>query len=555
MPDAIDTAIIFRRTGKGDQEFKERAPTRRWLTLVMVDGRSSVADIEGRAEAIPTLMQELSALERDGCIFAVGRAGGGAAVSEVVSADQVESIDLDFAEEPAPAPSPAATPQQPAKPAAPAPRRAETISAAPERVAPQPRPAPVQAREGAGGASVGKLLRRAVLLLVVVAGLGIGALFVIPLDRYAPEIERIASNELGQPVSVRSVRLVPAPLPALELSGVSIGKTAEISAAKVLAMPTAGSWFSAQKQISRVELDGVTLTREALPLVAHLAKAKGSGLFRHVSVLALKLDLDKTEVGPFQAELEVGEGGGLAGGRLRAGKGAIDASIVVDRGSLRFDISAGAWETPGETPLKFNTVQATAVLGPTALAVGNFEARLLEGKAKGSAELSWESGWVLDTTLKIEGMALPEVLAVFSPEARWEGRLNGDLRLQARNAQFGDLLQSPGYEFAFRVEKAVMKGADVERALTEPRTPSRGGETRLDALSGVLTPNAGVYQYRQLRASSGLLDGGGSVDVGPDGAVRGRMGAVIRPKASLGQLPLYVGGSVREPVLSGSPLN
>src|SRR5258708_25909335 len=58
--------------------------------------------------------------------------------------------------------------------------------------------------------------------------------FLLPLDHFIPEIERIASEQLKAPVKVNSLSMSFLPLPHLTVKGIAVGKKPFLEVQKVI---------------------------------------------------------------------------------------------------------------------------------------------------------------------------------------------------------------------------------------------------------------------------------------------------------------------------------
>jgi hypothetical protein len=146
-----------------------------------------------------------------------------------------------------------------------------------------------------------------------------------------------------------------------------------------------------------------------------------------------------------------------------------------------------------------------------------------------------------------------EVAALTAPSKPLSGLLDASTSISARAATTAGLAEALQTATSFTVRNAVLNGVDLARAVKTVGM-NRGGETRLDTLSGQITSQGRAAQLKDLVASSGALTANGRVDVSPAKALSGRLDVALVGDSKLGKLlggavgiPLTVGGTVAEP--------
>src|SRR4051794_13267933 len=97
------------------------------------------------------------------------------------------------------------------------------------------------------------LLKRIAIIVGVVLLLLIALPFFIPTGTYLKQIEQIASEKLGQPVTIESLHIAFLPTPRANVGNLRIGANDEVIVEDVAILPELGSLFSDVKVISSVE--------------------------------------------------------------------------------------------------------------------------------------------------------------------------------------------------------------------------------------------------------------------------------------------------------------
>jgi hypothetical protein len=134
--------------------------------------------------------------------------------------------------------------------------------------------------------------------------------------------------------------------------------------------------------------------------------------------------------------------------------------------------------------------------------------------------------------------------------AALSGRLEASTHFEARSPDWAGLAAGLQSDSRFVVHQAVVHGIDLARAVRTVGL-SRGGETRLDTLSGQVRTQDRTVDLRNLVASSGALSAAGQVLITSDRQLQGRidvhLGAKMMGKAV--GVPLVVEGTLDKPQL------
>src|SRR3954469_4633799 len=99
-------------------------------------------------------------------------------------------------------------------------------------------------------------MRKIVLVLVLLlAGAAIAVPFLVPIDSFIPQISSIASQKLGQPVSISDLKLHVLPTPRAVAYGITVGKRRQLRIAELEVVPALSTVFSAPWTIRLVRAE------------------------------------------------------------------------------------------------------------------------------------------------------------------------------------------------------------------------------------------------------------------------------------------------------------
>lgn len=141
-----------------------------------------------------------------------------------------------------------------------------------------------------------------------------------------------------------------------------------------------------------------------------------------------------------------------------------------------------------------------------------------------------------------------EVSTLTAPSRPLTGRLEAHTTLRAQFQEIGGLADALQSQTRFTVHNAVVQGIDLAEAVKSVGL-SRGGETRLDTLAGIVATQGRAVQLTNLVASSGALSATGNVAMAPNRSLTGRVTVDLASSAAGGAIgvPLAVGGTLDEP--------
>ncbi|MDH4095946.1 MAG: AsmA-like C-terminal region-containing protein [Betaproteobacteria bacterium] len=371
------------------------------------------------------------------------------------------------------------------------------------------------------------------LLLVFSLILGAGAANLVPLD--ASEYERAASTATGLPVKVRAARLRVLTGVEIVLERVTVGDV--LKAAEVRMVPELGALLGTQKAYSSVTLVNAELKQSALG--GALLSGMQQGPLRVARVVTSGLKLDGPVALPaFDIEASMGAGGRasivkLSGERLNG--------LITPRDKVvGFDVTMATFTLPFAPKLTIVEFGMKGSADAEGMTVASFDGRLLEGTVVGSARVQWGQSW--DLQGQIQGRTMNA--AVFAPQLVAEGRFDGRGRFTMAGAELAKLLESLRLDGTFTVTKGALGAFDLSRAL-QASSAQASGRTPFTELQGSASYAGGTLALRELRLSSGLLRGAGTLDVDPKGALSGRVNAELRNLRGT----YYIGGTLNDPQL------
>ena len=401
----------------------------------------------------------------------------------------------------------------------------------------------------------------------------------VSTDDFKLRLVTEATAALGVPVALGGISVDVWPVPAVALNQINLQTTPAITVGRLEARPqwrpllqgqlVVATLIIRQAVLPQAGLDAVLAARQARradlsPALPLLSKQK---LLTHVSIgseakntpnLALKTALTTQNATPAAIQWlprrvvlddvtwvnTAGTATALDGQARLAADGLPDsASLTLIRGNLKGLQAMLQRQTAlGAPDLQWGLqvdVGGGKVTGPISL-----QLPIASTSSTPNRPLQ------LQARLQTHGV---EVAALTAPNKPLSGLLDASTTITARaatTAGLGEALQSAT---TFTVRNAVLNGIDLAKAVKTVGM-QRGGETRLDTLTGQITTQGRAAQLKELVASSGALTANGNVNVATDKALSGRIDVALAGDSKLGKalggavgIPLSVGGTVAAP--------
>ena len=403
-------------------------------------------------------------------------------------------------------------------------------------------------------AAIGKLF----WALVIVIGLLAVALitpFLVPLTGYIPELTRLVSQSIGEPVSIRALRLQLLPTPRVAIVGLKLGRRDEISIERGSIVPDLLLLLSGEKAVRAIVADKVRVKESALDLLHRMSKGGGGNgllvrriLLRHVTFEHRTLKLPQ-----FDVDIRLSPVPSATRVRLATDDGAFRATLdPMGGGRSRLHIQAHGWRLPfAVVPLVFESLEARGVLKAGQLDLAEVHGKLYGGTLADSLELRWGASWAVGGTADVSGVDVVPVQAAFGKPARLSGRLNAKAKYSARARRAAQLASTIWVDAPFEVLGGAWHGVDLSRVAELPLGKlSKGGTTKFEKLRGDLTLRGRHVDVTRICVRSPSLTAAGKVAIAPDKTLSGRLDVSVAKTGGFVGAPMALSGTTSDPSLS-----
>lgn len=596
----MDANLIYTKTPDGEEAVRQRTRVvqrNARMVLILVDGKSTVADLcekTGNPQLVEAALQDL---ERDGLIAPRLEQDSlwdqSRKVAEEIKAAAVRRLAREEPE----APSPPAVPPPVRQTVSPEPFSIGAISvASPSRApsassiappstfggpsslpppAPQPPLPDAPTQEAASATAAPKLFARrddegikpirrgrslpyiSWPLAAALGGCGLlllaALLFALyPYDRHRPAFEAGLAQIAGQTVRIGGVSASFSPRPAILLESVSIGESGRTQVAGIRLVPQFLSLLTSTPAFSSVEVDGATLDGDALAVLsrasATVTRGDGPARVGRLAFGRLRLSLLGLNVADLHGEFPGADADKPL--LLVNADGSLRIQLQAEAGGVAADFEGYGWSPAAGSPYRFDSIQGRAVWDGRTLTIRGLDARIFDGALQGTMVLERGSQAALAADLTVRHMSVPRLATALGYANQFEGELAGSLRFAAQAAEWPEVVGAATGEGEFTVQRGALGGLDLVEAVRRAGKGSvTGGTTRYETLSGKLRITPQSIRFADLALASGALRAGGNLDVDREGRLSGRLDAEIRGSATSLRMPLIAGATLRSPEL------
>lgn len=403
-----------------------------------------------------------------------------------------------------------------------------------------------------------KKSKKILLAAVLVIGFLLILPFLISMQTYLHQAEKIASEKLGQPVTIGSAHLQLLPSPRASVSDIVVGAHEELKIAGLVVVPTMASLFSDTK-ILDISISKPVIKKAALDFVAALKTSSNSASsvnVRHIKVDELQLVWPNMKLPTFNAKATLTSENKLESATVKTADGKLSADVTPKNGDEQLIVvSADKWTLPVGLPLLIDKATVEMHLKGSRLTIPTIDIALYGGKLKGDAVATWpenkaKASWRVSGNFGIDNLSVQEPSRMLSKAVYLSGSLFGKGNFSSTAKDAGSLADSLQANMPFKVNNGVLHGLDLVRvASLLLKQNLSGGETQFDVLSGVLNVSGKQYQLHDLKISSGLLAATGQVKVKPNKALDGTVEVEVKSGMGMAAIPLNVSGTVEHPVV------
>ena len=385
-------------------------------------------------------------------------------------------------------------------------------------------------RAGKSG-GIGKFLGVGLVVLVV-AGLAYLQFF-MPLD--IAQYERLASAQLGLPVKIRSGNISILPSPSIRLENVAVGADGNVKIAVVSAHPDFVSAIGGNPQLKSLDLEGVTLDSAGLAGVLFgRGKSTALGLER-VRATGVRIAVPGVTLPELEATASLLPDGSVQKIVVNNPNKTIAAEIQPQGGKALVELTVTKPDALFGLPFEVETLSAKGVATASEFAASEFDARLLDGIARGKGTLRWPGALAFDGNFELRQVDAKRITPILV------GRVQGTGVVAAQGETLDKLGPGARVDGNFTVSKGQITGVDLARTMQTGK--SVGGNTPFNEMTAQAQLDKGQLALRGVKIDAGALSASGAVDVDGGKSLAGRFAADLKTPGGMLRATLQVSGT------------
>lgn len=393
------------------------------------------------------------------------------------------------------------------------------------------------------------------ILIVIAAILGVLLMLplLIPVRAYLDQIEQIASQNAGIPVTIDAGRLRMLPTPRLVMQGIVAGHQQDMVVDSLTIIPKLSTLFASTLVIDievykpRIKQAAVDLLKQHLAAPHPAADSQIAVSIGNIRLRGMQLDVDSVKLPRLDMEIALDGNNALQSARLTSDDDALDVHIKPEGAGYSILVNICSMTLPAAVPLLIDQAVVNMSLNAATLAIPRIEIALYGGKIIGDARLTWEKGWRTSGRLQVRNVSLHEPSHLISQALYLSGGLSGNARFSAVADTPSALADQLLANIKFDVKNGVLHGLDLAAIATLLTKQTKGGNTQFDIFSGELVVKSKQYTLRDIHMRSGLLTASGQVKVNPDKALDGLIEVALKKGINLAEVPLQVSGTLAAP--------
>lgn len=358
--------------------------------------------------------------------------------------------------------------------------------------------------------------------------LALGLMHFVNLGMLAGPVEKIASVAIGEPVTVRNLRVSLFPQAHLALSDITVGADKDIGIRSVQVVPELSTLFDEEKNLKSIEIIDLTVDAASLGRqLQWLETLADSGDLKigQIKLKGLTLGVPGFGAMVFDGNLERTAVGALSRLALSGVEQNLTLELLPQGVNYRVSLQAGNWQMPLVNGLRFDSFNAVGIADGNQVRFSSMEGELYGGSFKATGVLAWSAQPVASGNFELEQVRLPAVLSAMKSSAAVEGTLNATATFTSQVNEGEQLAEAAEIDASFQVRDGRFNGIDLANHMVSGS--GSGNATRFDRLSGKLQLRQGVYQYRQLVLDAPQLKARGNLDVQPNQDVSGSISAEL----------------------------
>ena len=352
--------------------------------------------------------------------------------------------------------------------------------------------------------------------IAIVVVLAVAAPFLVPVSSFLPEITRIASEKLGQPVTIGELSFHLLPTPRVVAKGIVVGKKSDVRVDAVEIVPELLPLLAGEKKVGSIRAENIELKESALSIPGTMPKSEGGQAVdvRHVVLKHVVLHHSKYQIPPLDLDARLGSGLVLEQALLEAKDAALRVSL---------------------TPQGEKSTQV------------GVDGKLYGGTVKAEANAQWAKLWQVSGKAHVAGVDVVPLQRMLGKKPQISGRLKAEATFSARAARPEHLADTLALDGPFELLGGAYQGLDLTKAADITGKSGVGDATNFEEFKGKLQLRGKRVHITELCVRSPKVVAGGEVQIAPDQTLSGKLDVSIAKTGGFVGVPVALGGTTSSP--------
>jgi hypothetical protein len=397
---------------------------------------------------------------------------------------------------------------------------------------------------------MGRALRWTLIGVAVLVAIAIAVPFLVPVAHFIPELTRIASEKLGQPVAIEDLRLHLLPTPRVIAHRISVGRKEQVMIGELEIEPDLMSFVSGPRTLRLIRADRVAVDEAALAIPRGMPKGKAGEplLVRRALLTQVRLNHSALDLPQFDVDVQLADGLRISVARFETRDGSLKL-LFEPKGNdtTMVALTAKNWTLPAGAPLTFEALAAQGVLRGEQLELSSIEGLLYGGTIAATARADWAKHWQLSGKANLSGVDLVPVQKALGKPAKLSGRLKADAAFSSSAKKAGELREALTVDGPFEVLGGAYQGVDLSKAGDLTGQTAAGDATSFQELKGKLQQRGQHTRISELCVRSPKVVAGGNFEIAADKTLSGKLDVSVAQTGGFVGIPVTLGGTTDQP--------
>ncbi|MBK9624490.1 MAG: hypothetical protein IPO38_07995 [Rhodocyclaceae bacterium] len=394
--------------------------------------------------------------------------------------------------------------------------------------------------------------KRIVFAVIFVAIVGLGLIHVMPFNGQKAVFEKLASEQLGQKVTISSLHAALVPQPHWSLEGISVGDGGQVRIESLKAGTTISGLLGSSGAVGSLELDTVTFTDKGLGMLLFGKPSTTAVSISKITAKNVKFNSNQLQIPVVEVNLEMTADGSWKKIVAQSADKRFLTEFEAGAEGMQFKLDAAGFAPPlgltseavgKASQTSLTDFRASGTLTSSQLSLSSFTGGVLEGIVEGKANITWSDE--LRVSGELEGKRIGA--SVIAPTLFENGILSTKSTFSMNGADATSLEKSVRLDGNFLIERGELRRVDLGKIL---QGGGSSGKTPFATLSGRYFYTEGKTLARDVKLGAAILTANGNAELSAEKKLSGKFAVELKSAQVSVRGNLNVSGPLSEPQFS-----